>query len=135
MITIDEAEKILDEIAAGLPEEIFEELNGGIILLPEAKLDPQRKKNDDLYILGEYISGGGLGRYIAIYYGSFERLFGDMSGNKFKKELEITLKHELTHHLESLAGERDLEKEDDRFMEDYLYGRDWQVRRRRLKRR
>jgi len=56
-----------------------------------------------------------------------------MSRAKFKKELEITLKHELTHHLESLAGERDLEKEDDRFMEDYLFGRDWKVRRRRLR--
>ncbi|HWQ78812.1 MAG TPA: metallopeptidase family protein [Anaerovoracaceae bacterium] len=135
MISIDEAEKILDEVASGLPEEIFEELNGGIILLPEAELDPQSRKNDDLYILGEYHSGGGLGRYISIYYGSFERLFGDMSRDKFKKELEITLKHELTHHLESLAGERDLEKEDDRFMEDYLTGRDWNVRRRRLRRR
>ncbi len=135
MVTIDEAEPILDEVAGGLPEEIFEGLNGGIILLPEARLDPQSRKNDDLYILGEYHSGGGLGRYISIYYGSFERLFGHMTREKFRKELEITLKHELTHHLETLAGERDLEKEDDLFMEDYLYGRDWNVRRRKLRRR
>lgn len=133
MIGFEEAGKILDEVAAGLPQEIFEELNGGIIILPEAKLDPQSRKNDSLYVLGEYHSGGGLGRYISIYYGSFERLFGHMSRDTFKKELEITLKHELTHHLESLAGERDLEKEDDQLMEDYLSGRDWKVRRRRLR--
>lgn len=135
MISIDEAEKILDEIAAGLPEEFFDELNGGIILLPEAKRDPISRKNDDLYILGEYNSGGGLGRYISIYYGSFERLYGNMSRETFKEELEITLKHEFIHHLESLAGERGLEKEDEQFMQDYLYGRDWNVRRRRLKQR
>jgi len=51
MISIDEAEKILDEVASSLPQEIFEELNGGIILLPEAMPDPQSRKNDDLYIL------------------------------------------------------------------------------------
>ena len=135
MISIDEAEKILDEVAAGLPEGIFEELNGGIILLPDAKRDPMSRKNDDLYILGEYHSDGSLGRYISIYYGSFERLFGNMSKSTFKKELEITLKHEFTHHLESLAGERGLEKEDERFMQDYLNGREWQVKRRRLRQR
>lgn len=133
MVTIDEAEKILDEVVAGLPEKIFDELNGGIVLLPDAVLDPQSKTDDDLYILGEYHSGGGLGRYISIYYGSFERLFGDMSREKFKKELEITLKHELMHHLESLAGERELEKEDEWFMERYLSGGGLNVRRRKLR--
>ena len=38
---------------------------------------------------------------------------------KFKKELKRTLYHELTHHVESLAGDRSLEYEDDRFMADY----------------
>jgi len=30
------------------------------------------------------------------------------------------LKHEFTHHLESLSGLRDLEKEDEKFLEEYL---------------
>lgn len=119
MIPIDEVEIILDEIAEELPQEFYKELNGGIILLPEVKLNPMGRKND-LFIMGEYHSGGGLGRYITIYYGSFERLYGHLSREAFKKQLASTLKHEFTHHLESLAGERDLEKEDERFLRDYL---------------
>lgn len=119
MIDFEEAGLMLDEIAAELPQEFYKELNGGIILLPEVKFNPMGR-NDDLYIMGEYHSGGGLGRYISIYYGSFERLYGHLSREGFKRQLEHTLKHEFTHHLESLAGERDLEKEDERFLQNYL---------------
>jgi predicted Zn-dependent protease with MMP-like domain len=119
MIPIEEVEQILDEIATELPQEFYKELNGGIILLSEAKLDPVGSDND-LYIMGEYHSGGGLGRYIAIYYGSFERLYGHLPREGLKKQLAHTLKHEFTHHLESLAGEDDLEEEDERFLQDYL---------------
>lgn len=119
MISIEEMETILDEIATELPQEFYNELNGGIILLPEAKLNPVTRHND-LYIMGEYHSGGGLGRYIAIYYGSFERVYGHLSREGLKKQLAHTLKHEFTHHLESLAGEDDLEEEDERFMQNYL---------------
>jgi hypothetical protein len=120
MIPIEEVEEILDEIAMELPQEFYNELNGGIILLPEVRLDPIGKDND-LYIMGEYHSGGGLGRYIAIYYGSFERVYGHLSREGLKKQLAQTLKHEFTHHLESLAGEDDLEEEDERFLQEYLW--------------
>ena len=119
MIPIDEVENMLDEIAAELPQEFYRELNGGIILLPEVKLNPAGR-NNDLYIMGEYHRGGGLGRYIVIYYGSFERVYGHLEREALKKRLAHTLKHEFTHHLESLAGERDLEKEDEQFLRDYL---------------
>lgn len=133
MIEFEEVGKILDELAAELPQKFYEELNGGIILLPEAKIDP-RSRHNDLYIMGEYHRGGGLGRYIIIYYGSFERLYKNLSREDLKKRLNHTLKHEFTHHLESLAGERGLEKEDDEFMYNYLYRTDGEVRRRRLRR-
>ena len=119
MISIEEMEIILDEIASGLPQEFYNELNGGIILLPEAKLNPVGTDND-LYIMGEYHSGGGLGRYISIYYGSFERVYGHLSREGLKKQLAQTLKHEFTHHLEDLAGEDDLEEEDERYLQNYL---------------
>jgi len=117
MLSIDDAEKMLDEIASGLPPEIFEELNGGIILLPDTMLD---EIGDDMYILGEYFSGGSLGRYIAIYHGSFNAVFADLDKDEYKTELEKTLKHELTHHIESLAGEDDLDDEDDAYLAEYL---------------
>ncbi len=119
MIPIDEVEIILDEIAAGLPREFYKELNGGIILLPEEKMNPASRKRD-LYVLGEYHRGGSMGRYIAIYYGSFERVHGHLDRDALKQQLALTLKHEFTHHLESLAGERGLEKEDEKFLQDYL---------------
>ena len=56
MISIEEMEVMLDEIAAGIPQEIYRELNGGIVLLPEVKLNNMSSKND-LYILGEYHKG------------------------------------------------------------------------------
>lgn len=119
MVDFDEVGRMLDEIAAELPHEFYMELNGGIILLPEEKRN-RVGGSKNLYILGEYHRGGGLGRYIAIYYGSFERVYGHLDAEGLKKELAHTLKHEFTHHMESLAGERDLEKEDEKFLEDYL---------------
>jgi len=118
MIDIEEVGTILDEIATELPQEFYKELNGGIILLPEAKINPVGRRND-LYIMGEYHSGGSMGRYISIYYGSFERIYGHLAREPLKEQLAHTLKHEFTHHLESLAGERGLEIKDAQFLEDY----------------
>ncbi|NLD19090.1 MAG: metallopeptidase family protein [Clostridiales bacterium] len=119
MISIDEVQSILADLAAELPEEFFRELNGGILLLPETKMSPYAKAND-LYILGEYQRGGSMGRLIKIYYGSFERLYGYMDKDKLTVELREVLRHEFTHHLESLAGERGLEIKDEQYMNKYL---------------
>jgi hypothetical protein len=123
MITLEEMETMLDDIATGFPQELFIELNGGIILLPEAKLNTASNKND-LYILGEYYKGGGMGRYITIYYGSFSSVYGHLGKEALKDQLQRVLKHEFTHHVESLAGERGLEIKDARDIADYLNRRD-----------
>lgn len=119
MIEIDEVEKILEEIAGELPHEFYKELNGGILLLPEVKYNPVGRAKD-LYVMGEYHRNASMGRYIVIYYGSFEKLYGNLGRNALKRRLAYTLKHEFTHHLESLAGEKDLEKEDEKFLREYL---------------
>ncbi|HBH13017.1 MAG: Uncharacterized protein XD91_1588 [Clostridiales bacterium 38_11] len=123
MITLDEMETMLNDIAENLPKEIFKGLNGGIVLLPESKENPIGRHND-LYILGEYHGGGVLGRYITIYYGSFIRVFGHINKESTREKLAHTLKHEFVHHLESMAGERDLEIEDAEFISDYLKRKD-----------
>jgi len=64
-----------------------------------------------LYILGEYRRSSS-GRNIAIYYGSFKKAYNGLSYENLRKKLKNTLLHEFTHHLESLAGERDLEIKD-----------------------
>lgn len=118
MVTIDEAQVMLDEVAEELPSGIYKELNGGILLLPQAKMSPHAVC-DDLYILGEYQSGGSMGRLIKVYYGSFAKLFGYLEGEAFKSKLRETLFHEFTYHLESLAGEKDLEIEDEKQLKRY----------------
>ncbi|MCB6367117.1 metallopeptidase family protein [Intestinibacillus massiliensis] len=119
MVTIDEAHDLLDEVAQELPEEFWEGLNGGVSLLPQSKRSPEARA-DDLYVLGEYRIDPALGRYINIYYGSFQRLFGDIPPQRLKKKLRKTLFHEFTHHVESLAGERGLEIKDAEQMARYL---------------
>ena len=118
MISFDEMGELLDKLAEELPPEFFHELNGGIILLPQVELHPEGRAND-LYVLGRYFKSPDMGRYIAIYYGSFERLFSHLSGQALTAELRKTLRHEFRHHMESLSGEHGLEIEDEEFMRRY----------------
>ena len=106
MVTFDEAGRMLDEAAEALPEEIFRHLNGGVNLLPETK-----KGDDGRYIMGLY-HNDVMGRRVEIFYGSFLQLYGDLSPKQFRKKLVETLHHELTHHIEGLAGDRTLERWD-----------------------
>ncbi len=119
MVTIDEAHAMLDEIAESLPPEFYRELNGGIVLLPDVKTS-EYARNGDLYIMGEYHRGGPMGRWISIYYGSFEQAHGHLPPEAFREKLRETLLHEFTHHLESLAGERGLEVWDEERLREYL---------------
>ena len=120
MFSINEIHEILDEIALELPEDVFRELNGGVSLLDETKIS-EAAPDGGLYTLGEY-HHNQMGRYIVIYYGSICIAHGNCSRDEMRVVLKKLLSHELTHHLESLAGARDLEIEDKRDLEDYLYG-------------
>ena len=102
---------LLDEVALEMPNEIFVNLNGGINLIEDV-LNHPGAADDNLYILGQYHHGGNLGRYITIYYGSFMQLYGGRPRNYIKRELDRVLRHEFLHHLESMAGEKDLEVKD-----------------------
>ena len=108
MVDIDIFENMLQEVADSLPDIFFENLNGGILLLPEFRFHPRSMAND-LYVMGEYHYDSVYGRYIAIYYGSFERVHAHLSQEELYKQLEHTVKHEFRHHLESQGGIRDLE--------------------------
>ena len=121
MITIEEMQGMLDEIAAEFPPEFFGELNGGIVLLPDAR-HHDGDIDGDLYTLGMYHHGGGLGRYISIYYGSFMRVYGFESAEKIREHLRSTVRHEFRHHIESLAGDDDLERIDHQYVANYRSG-------------
>jgi len=117
MLSFEEFSAIMDEIAGSLPQEIYLDLNGGINVLPHSKLHPENISGD-LFILGEYCHNR-LGRYINIYYGSFVNLCVNYTHEKTRERMEGVLKHEFIHHLESLAGEKDLEIEDAEFLARY----------------
>ena len=117
-MTFEEAEELLEEAALEIPEIYYQELNGGVTLRRECRLSPYAEQ-EDLYICGEYKCSYHLGRLITIYYGSILRVFGELERDAMKERLKKILEHELTHHLESLAGERDLEIQDRRDILEY----------------
>jgi hypothetical protein len=75
----------------------------------------------DVWRLGEYLdpgpesflgAGEGLGRHVALYYGSFVEVSDGDPGFDWEEEAWETLTHELRHHVESLAGDGRLIEQD-----------------------
>ena len=116
-LSVEEAEAWLDEVVDEIPEALLRGLNGGIVFSEAVQPSPH---GAGLYTLGQYFCEPmGLGRYIVLYYGSFVRVYGQRPPSVQKKELRKLLLHELTHHVESLAGVRDLEWKDEEFLRQY----------------
>lgn len=122
ILSIDEVYDLLDKLAEELPEELFDSLNGGILLLEDEVADPEA--GEDVFIMGEYC-WDEMGRYINLYYGSFVAVLAEEPREVWEEELRITLRHELTHHVEGLAGERSLEYKDSAQLEALRSGEDW----------
>ncbi|MCD8014022.1 MAG: metallopeptidase family protein [Lachnospiraceae bacterium] len=110
-MTFEKFENAAYEIADTFPADFYRELNGGIIVKEQELMHPAARRGD-LFIMGEYHLDRYLGRFIVIYYGSFRRCCGSFSDEALREKLRRVLLHEFRHHLESLAGERDLEVED-----------------------
>lgn len=75
----------------------------------------------DVWRLGEYLdpgtedflgAGEGLGRHVALYYGSFVEVGDGDPAFDWEDEAWETLTHELRHHVESLAGDGRLIEQD-----------------------
>ena len=116
MLTFEQSREALTQIADALPAAIFDQLNGGILLLPDTMTDQH-----GLLILGQYhVDPLGFGRYVTVHYGSMQQAYGHLSDEEFEKKLGDVLRHELTHHIESLAGDRSLEIKDAMQVERYI---------------
>jgi len=119
MLTFEQTQESLDNLIDALPPGIFKDLNGGVALVQDATYD-----ENGILILGHYhVQPYGLGRYVTIYYGSLTIAYGYLPPEAFIQKLKDTLHHELTHHLESLAGDRSLEIEDARNIAEILASR------------
>ena len=117
MYTFEDIGNMLDEICEEIPQPFFDDLNGGVNLLPDTKMH-ESAINDDLYIMGAY-HRDSLGRYINIYYGSIIRSCIDYTPERMRHRLKKLLLHEFTHHIESRAGERGLEIKDEQQLAEY----------------
>ena len=108
MLTFEKTQEALDQFVDELPPEIFKGLNCGVALIPDTTFD-----ESGLLILGQYhVEPYGLGRYVTIHYGSIATAHGHLSPLEFKEKVKDVLHHELTHHLEHLAGDTSLEIQD-----------------------
>lgn len=118
---IDRFAAILEEQAALLPAAVMQRLNLGIGVVPGARRDRRAEPGARLYTLGEYHRHPVMGRGIVLYYGSFQKVFPHLMENepRLRAEIDRVLRHELTHHLESQAGSRELEIEDARRLAEY----------------
>ena len=119
ILTFDQAGDLLDQLAEGFPEALFEELNGGVNLLEDAVPDLEFPEGD-MYVMGEFCDNL-LGRYINLYYGSFAALavLEAWTPEDWRRELRQTLSHELTHHMETRGGLHALDDKDEAQMADW----------------
>ena len=115
MHTFDEVAGYLDDIIDALPDYIPQSLPGGIFLLPDAKPHPSLPFPQYM-VMGEYIRDS-LGAHIHVYYNSVMAKYADASVEDIRKALREVVLHEFQHHFESRAGCRNLEVEDQRFVE------------------
>lgn len=91
-----------------IPEELLVGLNLGVIVSPNLEYN---NNEPQFVVMGVYVQNR-LGKQIILYYGSFYHFYGEQSPEIWKKRILKTIKHELTHHVEALAGQEDLAKKE-----------------------
>jgi len=123
-LTFEEFQGLIAEMVDEIPAEFLRGLSG-VHVLEEARVEPDY---DDVYRMGEYLdpgvqdflgAGEGLGRHVALYYGSFAALAASDPDFDWEEEAWETLTHELRHHVESLAGEDWLIQDDEFRAQDF----------------
>ncbi len=119
MMDIDRFSHLLEQQAAQLPSQVYQGLNLGVGVAPGAKRERRAPQGMPAYILGEYRVHPVMGRGVLLYYGSFMAVYPHLREEELVVEVDRVLKHELTHHLEHMAGSRDLEIADAKRLMDW----------------
>jgi hypothetical protein len=116
-MTYEHFRQTVAEMVDEIPDEFLRGLQGVHALEHERP----EEEYEEVWRLGEYLdpgaddflgAGEGLGRHIALYYGSFARIAELDPEFDWDEEIWETLTHELRHHVESLAGDGSLIEED-----------------------
>ncbi len=123
-MTLAAFERMVAAMVDDIPQEFLRGLQG-VHVLEEARPE---EEYEDVFRLGEYLdpgpgdflgAGEGLGRHVALYYGSFVALSDGDPTFDWEDEAWETLTHELRHHVESLAGEDFLIQDDEERREGF----------------
>jgi len=116
-VTYAEFRETLAQMVDEIPPAFLDGLQA-VLALEEERPEPEYV---DVWRMGEYLdigpesffgSGGGIGRHVVLYWGSFRRIAAGSPGFDWEAEMWETLTHELRHHVESLAGDASLVAED-----------------------
>ena len=116
-MTYEQFQRTVEEMVAEIPDQFLQGLQGVHALEQERP----EEEYEDVWRMGEYLdpgaedflgAGEGLGRHVALYYGSFSKVAEFDSEFDWEEEIWETLTHELRHHVESLAGDASLIEED-----------------------
>lgn len=91
-----------------MPKPLLKEISGGLIVMASDKHMPGSRAT---VVLGEY-QRDLAGRRVVLYYGSFLSILGDCDRQSWLAQIRKTIRHELRHHIEDLAGRADLARED-----------------------
>lgn len=128
-MTFERFQQLIEEMVADIPPEFMEGLQG-VHVLQEERVETEF---EDVFRMGEYLdpgpadflgAGEGLGRHIAMYYGSFAAIAAEDPDFDWEDEIWETLTHELRHHVESLAGEDFLVQDDEEQARHFLQEED-----------
>jgi hypothetical protein len=116
-VTYERFRATVEAMIDDIPGVFLQELQG-VHALRDAK---REEGYEDVWRMGEYLDPGpedflggsdGLGRHVALYYGSFRRIASGDPDFDWEEEIWETLTHELQHHVESLAGDGRLIEQD-----------------------
>jgi hypothetical protein len=116
-VTYARFRRTVESMVDDIPDVFLQELQGVHVLEQAVPEEGYR----DVWRMGEYLDPGpedflggsdGLGRHVALYYGSFARIAEGDPDFDWEAEIWETLTHELQHHVESLAGDGRLIEED-----------------------
>ena len=103
---LDEFTEFADKLVnTEVPPALLRELNLGIVVLP------QEKDDGEYLITGEYITEE-IGSHIILYYGSFDEVLQGETREVWEENIRETIMHELQHHIESLAGDEKLARQE-----------------------
>ena len=98
MMNVDQFGDVLSALVEAMPEELFDGLNGGVMV------NEEEKREDGACVLGAYCRDRNLGRWIELYYGSFAAQYADADDAALTSALEAELRRLLRRHMLEQAG-------------------------------